>query len=263
MPETPRQDADSRSFASRGPSEAPFLGQTAVVTGAGSGIGKAIALSLASQGANLCLVGRGRRALTEVAGCVRERGRVAADICATDLQRDDEMMALVEYLGRDGGHVDILVHAAAVIAVGTVAQAPTHDLDRQYRTNIRAPYTLTQALLPTIARHRGQIVFINSAVVNRVTGHVSQYAVTKHALKALADHLREEVNAAGVRVLSVFPGRTATPLQASLHAAEGAPYRPGLLLQPEDVAAVVVHALALPRTAEVTDISIRPMRKAS
>jgi short-subunit dehydrogenase len=139
---------------SSGPSVGPFTGQTAVVTGAGSGIGKAIALSLASQGADLCLVWRRRRALTEVAGCLRERGWAAPAICATDLQRDDELMALVDYLGRDGSHVDILVHAAAVIAVGTIARAPTHDLDRQYRTNVRAPYTLTQALLLTIARRR-------------------------------------------------------------------------------------------------------------
>jgi NADP-dependent 3-hydroxy acid dehydrogenase YdfG len=205
-------------------------------------------------------VGRRYQALTEVADCLRTHERNAT-VCVTDLQRDDELAALTAYLRRDRGRVDILVHAAAVIAVGAIARAPAHDLDRQYRTNLRAPYALTQALLPTITRDRGQIVFINSSVVERARRNVSQYAATKHALKALADHFREEVNAAGVRVLSVFPGRTATPLQAWLHTAEGKVYRPELLLQPEDVAAVVVHALALPRTAEVTDIRIRPMLK--
>jgi NADP-dependent 3-hydroxy acid dehydrogenase YdfG len=243
------------------PSSAPFTGQIAVVTGAGSGIGKAIALSLASHGATLCLVGRSRHGLTEVATCLRDGGREAA-VCVADLDRDDDLTALVKHLRPDVGCVDILVHAAAVIAVGAIAQAPVRDLDRQYRTNVRAPYALTQALLPALLRTRGQVVFVNSSVIQRLRGTVSQYAATKHALKALADHLREEVNAAGVRVLSIFPGRTATPLQAWLHNAEGKVYRPQLLLQPEDVAAVVVHALALPRTAEVTDISIRPMRNA-
>jgi NADP-dependent 3-hydroxy acid dehydrogenase YdfG len=92
---------------------------------------------------------------------------------------------------------------------------------------------------------------------------VSQYAATKHALKAVADSLRAEVNSQGIRVLSVYPGRTATPTQESLHALEGKPYRPTRLLQPEDVAAVVMNALCLPRTAEVTDIHIRPMMKSN
>jgi NADP-dependent 3-hydroxy acid dehydrogenase YdfG len=77
----------------------------------------------------------------------------------------------------------------------------------------------------------------------------------------LADSLRDEVNADGIRILSVYPGRTATPRIEALHAKEGRPYQPGLLLQPEDVASVVLNALTLPWTAEVTNISIRPMQK--
>ena len=81
------------------------------------------------------------------------------------------------------------------------------------------------------------------------------------AFKALADTLREEVNAAGIRVMNVFPGRTATPRIASLHELEGRPFQPEVLLQPEDIASVVVSALSIPWTAEVKDISIRPMLK--
>jgi NADP-dependent 3-hydroxy acid dehydrogenase YdfG len=77
----------------------------------------------------------------------------------------------------------------------------------------------------------------------------------------LADRLRDEVNPGGIRVLSVYPGRTATPMQAAIYRQEGRPYLPEHLLQPEDVAAVVLHALAMPPGAEVTDISIRPMHK--
>ena len=87
------------------------------------------------------------------------------------------------------------------------------------------------------------------------------YASTKHALRAIADSLREEVNETGVRVLSVYLGRTASPMQAAIHAAEGKQYRPADLLQPSDVAAMILAALALPRTAEVTELSVRPMRK--
>jgi NADP-dependent 3-hydroxy acid dehydrogenase YdfG len=90
---------------------------------------------------------------------------------------------------------------------------------------------------------------------------VAQYSATKHALKAIADSLREEVNAEGVRVVSVYPGRTATPMQAEVHELEGKPYKPERLMQPADVAEVVLTALTLPRTTEVTDLMVRPMAK--
>jgi NADP-dependent 3-hydroxy acid dehydrogenase YdfG len=79
----------------------------------------------------------------------------------------------------------------------------------------------------------------------------------------MANALREEVNPFGVRVLNIFPGRTATPRMRALFAAEGRRYRPAALLQPEDIAAMIVQALSLPRTAEVTEIHIRPMRKSN
>jgi len=121
---------------------------------------------------------------------------------------------------------------------------------------------LTQQLLPLLAAAHGQVVFINSSVgLTAKRPEIGQYAATKHALRAIADCLREEVNSNGIRVLTVYLGRTATPMQEVLHRLEGVPYNPEALLQPEDVASVVVHALMLPRTAEVTDISIRPMRK--
>jgi NADP-dependent 3-hydroxy acid dehydrogenase YdfG len=90
---------------------------------------------------------------------------------------------------------------------------------------------------------------------------VGFYSASKHALKAFADTLRAEANPAGVRVLSVYPGRTATPMQESIFAAEGRSYDPSRLLQPEDVAEMVLAALCLPRTAEVTDLHIRPLQK--
>jgi NADP-dependent 3-hydroxy acid dehydrogenase YdfG len=237
-----------------------LLGRTALVTGASSGIGRAIALTLAEHGADLCLVGRSRERLDTVADEARKSGRRAIPYRA-DLARDEEIDSLVGRIRAEASHLEILVHCAGEIAVGELAHAPVGDLDGQYRANVRAPYALTQSLLPLLATAGGDIVFVNSSVVQGARRNVSQFAATQHALKALADHLREEVNAAGIRVLSVFPGRTATPRQAALYAREARPYRPELLLQPEDVAAVVVHALALPRTAEVTSISIRPALK--
>lgn len=91
--------------------------------------------------------------------------------------------------------------------------------------------------------------------------YAGQFAATQQALKAIADSLREEINSEGVRVLSVYPERTATPRMESLFQIEGKEYRPELLLQPEDIAQTVIDALMMSLTAEVTNINIRPRIK--
>src|SRR5262249_3218443 len=147
------------------------------------------------------------------------------------------------------------------ISYGALEHASLADFDLQYRSNVRALYALAQILLPLLRKQRGQIVFINSSAGLRPRATLGQYAATPHWLREIADSLREEVNAEGIRVLSVYPGRTATPRMAALYAKEGRPYQPELLMQPEDIASMVCQALCLPRTAEVTDISMRPMIK--
>jgi NAD(P)-dependent dehydrogenase (short-subunit alcohol dehydrogenase family) len=159
------------------------------------------------------------------------------------------------------GAVDVLIHAAGVHGVGTVHATPSAELDRHYHINLRAPYLLTRGLLGSLRSRRGQVVFVNSSAGVVARAGVGPYSASKHALRAIADSLREEVNPDGVRVLSVFLGRTATPMQEALHRAEGRAYRPERLLQPEDVAEVVEHLLALPRTAEVTDLHMRPLAR--
>ena len=138
-----------------------------------------------------------------------------------------------------------------------MARAPLGALDRQYQANVRGPLLLTQRLLARLKNPHGQIVFINSSVGLKARANAGHFSATQHAFKALADALREEVNAVGIRVMNVFPGRTATPRIENLHEQEGRPFQPEVLLQPEDIASVVVNALPLPWTAEVTDINIQ------
>jgi NADP-dependent 3-hydroxy acid dehydrogenase YdfG len=239
---------------------AVFVDQIALVTGASSGIGQAIALALAAQSATLCLVGRRVERLKAVAESLPATAR-RVECYRADLTQDYDIRALTARLERDFSALDLLIHSAGVYALGKIDAAPVEDFDSQYRTNVRAPYMITQALLPMLRARRGQIVFINSTAGARAPANVGQYAATKHALKAIADSLREEVNADGIRVLSVMLGRTATPMQEAIYEIEGKTYRPELLLQPEDVAAVVINALSLPRSAEVTEISMRPLIK--
>jgi NADP-dependent 3-hydroxy acid dehydrogenase YdfG len=200
-------------------------------------------------------------ALEAVAESVGSNERPRACNYLADLTRDEDIQRLVESLGRDFGHLDILVHCAGMICLGRLEHSSVAEFDAQFRANVRAPYVLTQALLSLLRARRGQIVFINSSVGLQARGELGQFAATQHALKAIADSLREEINAEGVRVLSIFPGRTATPRQAAIYQTEGKTYHPELLMQPEDVAAMVIHALLLPATAEVTEIRMRPLVK--
>jgi NAD(P)-dependent dehydrogenase (short-subunit alcohol dehydrogenase family) len=234
--------------------------KVAVVTGASSGVGKALALGFAAQGATVCLVARNIPKLSAViANASGERERLRA--YPADITKDEEIKQLKTRLEDDFGHVDILVHCAGVISLGPLKSVPIEDLDSQYRCNVRGPYLLTQALLPALRLRQGQIVFINSSAGITARANVGQYAASKHALKALADSLREEVNADGVRVLSVYLGRTATPMQQEIHRAEGRTYRSECLIQPEEVATLLVSLLAVQRSAEITDFTLRPLLK--
>lgn len=235
-------------------------GSTALVTGATGAIGRAIALALAGRGARLLLTGRDEGRLAAAAARARELG-AETDVRPLDLAAGGAADELAAHLEERFGGADVLVHALGTYASGTIAETPADELDRQLRTNLRAPYALTRRLLPGLQERRGQIVFINSSAALRPRGSLAAYTASKAALKAVADALRDEVNPGGVRVVSVYPGRTASPMQERVHRAEGKPYAPDRLMQPEDVAASVLAALELPRTAEVTDLHVRPMRK--
>ncbi len=237
-----------------------LAGRIAVVTGASSGIGRAMALALARQGVRLCVVGRDRAALEETVAEVQPFSKATG--LSIDLTLPEKITPLLEHLQTEAGRLDILIHGAGVARQDLMEHSRIEDLDLQYATNVRAPYVVTQLLLPLLTVGRGQIVFINSSVgLAARRPETGQYSATKHALKAIADSLREEVNQRGIRVLTIYLGRTATPMQQALYRKENKVYQPEMLLQPEDVASLAVHALMLPSTAEVTDISMRPMQK--
>ena len=230
----------------------------AIITGASSGIGRALAIRLARRGAQLHLIARGLEGLESTAA---ECESTRACIHATDLTDDDAVRRVVDRIAQQSGRVDLLIHAMGILAFGNIESTSVDSLDDHYRSNVRAPFVITQALLPALRRSQGQVVFLNSSVVRASRPSVAAYAASKHALRALADTLREEVNDDGVRVLSVYPGRTATPMQRSIAESAGTTYAPERLIQPGDLAESIVSALELPRSAEVTDLFIRPMRK--
>lgn len=224
-----------------------------VISGASSGVGRALALTLAETGATLYLLGRDEARLQEVTAKVEKSG-ATAHAHAFDLTDDKAVKNFAASLAR----VDVLVHSAGTVSLGKVAEASVADLDTQYRINLRAPYLLTQCLLPQLKTAQGHIVFINSGAGLNAKSQWSQYAATKHGLRALADSLRAEVNPQ-VRVTSIYPGRIASPMQRRVRELEGKPYDPKDFMQPEDVAQQVKAALSAPPSAQVHDLSIRPL----
>ncbi len=229
--------------------------RTAIVTGGGSGVGAAIALALAQEGYGLRLIGRRLHALQGVAGQAISKG-VTAVCHAVDLANDAALRRLCAELSGQPAHV--LVHSAGSLARAPIEKGSLADFDTQQHVNLRAPYALTQALLPSLKSGKGEVVFVNSSSGLTAKAGGSGYDSSKHGLRALADSLRQEVNADSVRVLSLYLGQTATAMQENLAAQLGNDYHPERLIQPTDVATAVLAMLRLPRTAEVTDLHIRP-----
>jgi NADP-dependent 3-hydroxy acid dehydrogenase YdfG len=229
-------------------------GAVALVAGASGGIGRAIAFDLLGAGAEVFMLGRSMARLVQSRAPEDARAKchvIVADL--TDSRAVERVAAEISPKGR----LDVLVLSSGIYE-------RSHQLAafaRQMAANVMGPYSLIQHLLPFLIGCKGQVVFINSTQGLKATAGIGQYAATKHAMKAVADSLRDEVNGKGVRVTSVFLGRTATELQRAIFAQEKRPYPPEHLIQPADVAEIVLSLLQLPRTSEATDIILRPMEK--
>ncbi len=229
---------------------------TAVITGASSGIGRALAVALAAKGFLCTIISMQLDKLAATARMLATGTRIlAVDFC--DAAMTEQVAGQIAAMPR----IDVMVHCAGILSTGPALETSPDELARVHAVNFLGPCRLTQAALPALERSGGQLVFMNSSAAVRPAAGLSAYASSKAALAAYASVLRDEVNPRGIRVINVFPGRTATPMQAAMFRAEGREYHPEHLLQPGDVAAIVIGALELPRTAEVTDIHIRPMKK--
>jgi len=226
----------------------------ALVAGASGDIGRAVAFDLLGAGAEVFMLGRSMARLVQPPP--PESFRKKCRFVVADLTDNDAIWRVnAEISSRS--RLDVLV-----LSSGTYERSRERPVfARQIAANLVGPYALLQQLLPLLIEARGQVVFINSTQALKATAGLGQYAATKHAMKAVADSLRDEVNANGVRVMSLFLGRTASERQRAIFAEEGRPYPPERLIQPADVAGLVLSLLLLPRTSEVTDIVLRPMQK--
>jgi len=206
-----------------------LTGQTAIITGGGTGIGRGIAMGLAGLGVKVVICGRRAEPLEETAGLIQKSGGQALPYRA-DVSVDSEVEGLVRAAEKAFGPVDILINNAGIGGGAPIHRHSVADWDRIMATNLRGPFLTCRALLPGMRqRRRGHIVNISSE---------SAYGVTKHALNALGEFIQRENQELGIRVDTICPGMVVTPM------AEGSPnLNHDKCLFPEDIADLVIWLL--------------------
>jgi NADP-dependent 3-hydroxy acid dehydrogenase YdfG len=237
-------------------------GRVAVVTGASSGIGAAVARALGAEGAHVALAARGEDALLEIQE--RLAGRDQRSIVApTDVTDGGQVRSLVERAEQDLGPVDILVNCAGVMYYTMMKNVHEEEWERTVEVNCKGVINCIGAVLPgMLDRGRGHIVTISSDAGRKVFPGLAVYSASKFFVEALSQGLRLETAGTGLRVTTVQPGNVATDLLSMSNDEEALREYGGesgaRVLDPEDVAASVVHALVQPEHVAVNEILVEP-----
>lgn len=219
----------------------------AVVTGATGGMGVEIVREL-SRTHDVIAVGRNEAALQALSSATGCRTVVA------DLAVDEGIRAVRDACRR----VDVLVHAAAIARSRSVADASRDEWRAHLETDVVAPALLTQALLPLLRESAGTVVFIGSGAATRPVPGSAVYTAAKHALKGLADVLRIDEEPARLRVVTVSPGQTDTPMLRAQIEGGGGAYEPSRYIRPASVARTVRFVVDAPPDVQITDVAVRP-----
>jgi short-subunit dehydrogenase len=218
-----------------------------LITGAGSGIGAAITEVLHARGDELVLLARNEERAGELAATY-----VGAETRVADLTDPRSVLQLAV-----PDTLDTVLHVAGAVDLAPVAEIRAEDLREQVDVNLVAPVLLTQVCLPALRRTQGLVVFVNSGaglVANPTWG---AYAASKFGLRAVADALRAEELENGVRVTTVFPSRTATPMQEKVHQQEGRDYDAAQWMRAETVADTIRHVIDLPAGTTIPEVTMR------
>ena len=175
-----------------------------------------------------------------------------ASAVALELREPQSFQTTLEGLGR----VDNLIHNAGAVRLGTVLDTGLEIWRELLEVNLLAAVELTRVLLPRLRVAKGQVLFVNSGAGLHANASWSAYAASKFALKAFADALSAEESPNGLRVTTVYPGRTATAMQERVRAEEHAQYEPERYIQPENLASTIRLMLELPRDTVLTQVIV-------
>lgn len=230
-------------------------GKIVLITGAGRGIGKAIALSLAKSGCRVALTARTADQLGQVAGEIRASGGEAF-VVAADLARDEDLRGVVDQTHAQWGPIDILINNAGWGKRAPVIKADIADWDRTFSVNLRAPMVLTKLLLPDmLGKGEGAVINIGSVSGRSGEANGSAYSASKFGLIGFTESLFDEVRENGIKVAVILPGFVDTPLIPPNRHLDRSK-----MIQAEDVAETVRFVLSSPQTACPVEILLRPQR---
>jgi 3-oxoacyl-[acyl-carrier protein] reductase len=234
----------------------PLAGQVAVITGAGRGIGAAIALALSRLGAIAVLCGRTRAALESSAHAIAHSGGTA-DSVPCDVTRLESVEAAARHIESSFGRVDILVNNAGIGGFGgPLHQLPPDAWEQILNTNLRGVFYTTRAFAPIMIRARsGHIINISSLAGKNALPNGAAYAASKWGLNGLSYSLAEELRSYNIRVAVICPGSTNTDLGP--HAGKDH----SKMLQPEDVAHAIAMLVTQATQSFVSEILMRPTQK--
>jgi 3-oxoacyl-[acyl-carrier protein] reductase len=227
--------------------------KNALITGAGKGIGKAIALALAKEGVNVILIARTQEEIDNVAAKARAL-RVKAIAIAADVADINSVNLAAEKAIAEFGTIDILINNAGIAAFGKFLDLEPNDWERIIQVNLMGTYYMTRAVLPSMIKQQsGDIINISSTAGLSGNALTSAYSASKFAVLGLTDSLMQEMRKHNVRVTALTPSTVATDMAKDLKLTDGDPEK---VMQAEDIAELIIAQLKLNRRVFIKNSSI-------
>ncbi|WET01527.1 3-ketoacyl-ACP reductase [Flavobacterium sp. YJ01] len=227
--------------------------KNALITGAGKGIGKAVAIALAKEGVNLILVSRTQNDIDQLASETAQLGvktlALAADVSDINSINNAVEKALAEFK-----HIDILINSAGIASFGKFLELEPEAWERIIQVNLMGTYYTTRAIIPNmIERQTGDIINISSTAGLNGNALTSAYSASKFAVLGLTDSLMQEMRKHNIRVTALTPSTVATDMAKDLNLTDGNPEK---VMQSEDMADLIVAQLKLNRRVFIKNSSI-------
>jgi len=217
-------------------------GKNAIITGAGRGIGRAIALALAAEGVNVGLLAQSKETLQSV-GKEAEAHGVKVALATADVSSKDEVNLAIDSLTSNLGQVDILINNAGIAKFGNFMDLDVPDWEKIIQVNLMGVYYVTRAVLPgMIGQKSGDIINISSSAGQKGAPLTSAYSASKFGVFGLTESLAMEVRKHNIRVTALAPSTVATDLAVENNLTDGNPEK---VMQPEDIAEFIVAQLKL------------------
>jgi 3-oxoacyl-[acyl-carrier protein] reductase len=230
-------------------------GKTAIITGAGKGLGKAMALALAAEGVNLGLIARTAEDLQSVQNEINTLyPGISVSQYAADVSDLASVKIAVETIAESLKSVDILINNAGILKMGGILELPIEEWEQAFRVNVFGTYYMVHEVLPFMLNQgKGNIINIASTAGLKGSKDMSAYGASKAAVINLTESLMQEVRKSNIRVTLVNPSTIATEMTLNAKFTDGNQEK---VLQPEDLAFLVVNNLKLPQRAFVKEIAL-------